>query len=80
MPQSDVIEILVVLELYALWRSRTGLTLVFEKGKPAWRHFLDGFSYVSTLVEARELDLMHDWKTMENNLKRATRKGRIKRF
>ncbi|KAM7309188.1 hypothetical protein ISCGN_012819 [Ixodes scapularis] len=48
--QSRAWELLALLGLYALWRSRTDHLEVREGSKPAWQHFCDGFLYVMPIL------------------------------
>ncbi|KAM7310518.1 hypothetical protein ISCGN_007426 [Ixodes scapularis] len=59
--QSRAWELLALLGLYALWRSRTDHLEVREGSKPAWQHFCDGFLYVSSLLEATEQQGLECW-------------------
>ncbi|KAM7291028.1 hypothetical protein ISCGN_027603 [Ixodes scapularis] len=65
-PNSRAWEVLALLGLQALWRSRTDHLHVVEGGKPAWRHFIDGFMYVDSLLEATlqpDLECWTVWKS-----------------
>ncbi|CAN7978763.1 unnamed protein product [Ixodes persulcatus] len=59
--QSRAWELLALLGLYALWRSRTDHLEVREGSKPAWQHFYDGFLYVSSLLKATEQQGQECW-------------------
>lgn len=67
--QKECSEILLLIGLYAIWRSRTDHTLVLEKGKSAWRHFFDGFVYTSTLIAESKLDVSEEWDRLKSLLK-----------
>uniref|UniRef100_A0A4D5RIU9 Putative tick transposon n=1 Tax=Ixodes scapularis TaxID=6945 RepID=A0A4D5RIU9_IXOSC len=58
-------EVLLLLGLHAIWRSRTDHTLVLEKGKPAWHHFVDNFAYTSSLLEHTEMPGFESWPAMQ---------------
>lgn len=62
------LETLALLGLHAIWRSRTDHLLVAVGGKPAWRHFVDGFQYVSSVLSAREWAGYDDWKAFQKRL------------
>ncbi|CAN8006964.1 unnamed protein product [Ixodes hexagonus] len=63
------IEVLFLLGLHAIWRSRVDHTLVVEKGKPAWDHFVDNFAYTSSLLEHVEMPGFEQWPLMQSRLK-----------
>lgn len=65
---SRAFEVLTILGLHALWRSRTDHLHVVEGGKPAWRHFLDGFVYASSLIATTEQDGLECWETLKARL------------
>lgn len=63
------VEVLFLLGMHAIWRSRTDHTLVEEKGKPAWSHFVEGFSYTSNLLEQTCMPGFEQWSVMQARLK-----------
>ncbi|XP_042146533.1 uncharacterized protein LOC120849469 [Ixodes scapularis] len=71
-PDSRAWEVLVLLGLYAIWRFRTEHLGVSEGAKPAWQHFVDGFIYVSSLIEATEQQGLECWATLGTQLQRRT--------
>lgn len=71
-PDSRAREVLALLGLYAIWRSRTEHLEVSENAKPAWQHFVDGFKYVSSLVEATEQQGLECWAALGARLNRRT--------
>ncbi|CAN8019831.1 unnamed protein product [Ixodes persulcatus] len=58
-------EVLKLRRLHAIWRFRMYHTLVLEKGKPAWHHFVDVFAYTSSLLEPTEMPGFESWPAME---------------
>ncbi|CAN7977294.1 unnamed protein product, partial [Ixodes persulcatus] len=74
--QSRAWELLALLGLYALWRSRTDHLEVREGFTPAWQHFCDGFLYVSSLLEATEQQGLECWSLFGTRLHNRALKAR----
>ncbi|CAN7948458.1 unnamed protein product [Ixodes hexagonus] len=74
--ESRAWELLALIGLYALWRSRTDHLEVREGSKPAWQHFCDGFMYVSTLLEATEQQGLDCWPIFKARLQKRALKVR----
>ncbi|XP_077527916.1 uncharacterized protein LOC144139456 [Haemaphysalis longicornis] len=64
------VEIVLLLGLYAIWRSRTDHVLCLEGAKSAWTHFCDAFAYTSSLLKSADDELSSKWKVMEAQLHR----------
>lgn len=70
-------EIITLLGLWALWRSRTDHLHVVEGGKPAWRHFVEGFDYVASLTKEAAQPGLECWEELSTRLQRRTRKQQM---
>lgn len=67
-------DVLMLLGLYAIWRSRMDHTLVSVKGKPAWSHFIEAFTYVSAVTQATEKEEYNHWASLHKRLAEYTQK------
>lgn len=67
--QSQCVEILTLIGLRAIWNSRTDHTLVRERGRPAWRHFLEEFHYVCSIIKETCFEEHERWEVLESCLK-----------
>lgn len=61
------VETLILLGLYAIWRSRTDYMLALENAKPAWTHFCDAFTYTSSLLDGEE-EFSKTWQVWQKRL------------
>ncbi|KAM7306341.1 hypothetical protein ISCGN_010064 [Ixodes scapularis] len=68
-PDSKCLEVLALLGLHAIWKSRTDHLLVLEEGKPAWRHFEEGFMIASSLIAEVGNPEMAGWAELEARFK-----------
>ncbi|XP_070376824.1 uncharacterized protein [Dermacentor albipictus] len=60
-------ETLLLLGLYAIWRSRTDYVLALENAKPAWTHFCDAFAYTSSLLGGED-EFSKRWQVWQKRL------------
>ncbi|CAN7943482.1 unnamed protein product [Ixodes hexagonus] len=67
--RSQCFELLILIGLHAIWNSRTDHTLVRERGKPAWRHFLEGFHYTCSIIKETSFEETEHWSALESRLK-----------
>ncbi|XP_029824633.2 uncharacterized protein LOC115310409 [Ixodes scapularis] len=67
--QSRCYELLTLIGLHAIWNSRTDPTLVRERGKCAWRHFLEGFHYTSSIIKETSFKETEHWERFRTLLK-----------
>lgn len=68
-PDSKCYEVLALLGLHAIWKSRTDHLLILEGGKPAWRHFEESFMSTTSLVEAAKSCELDGWSDLAARLK-----------
>ncbi|CAN7949974.1 unnamed protein product [Ixodes pacificus] len=68
--ESRTWEVLALLGLHAIWRSRTDHLEVAEGGKAAWQHFVDGFKYVCSLTEVTEQPGLECWSQLNARLQK----------
>lgn len=68
---SQCFEMLLLIGLYSIWRSRTDHLLVLKFGKPAWRYFVEGFMYGDDIISATEeldSDVVACWASLKSRL------------
>lgn len=74
----ECIEVITLLGLYAIWRSRNDHLLAVEGGKPAWNHFVDAFFYTSSVLQEKQREGFSHWPTLHSMLmKYVTTNGKI---
>lgn len=63
--QSACRSVLTLIGLHAIWNSRTDHVLARVGGKPAWTYFLQGFKYVSSIINDIGFEELEEWAELE---------------